>query len=70
MIKEYEIRIVQCETRVQSLTRELRAEMDAGKRDEMRKRRSGLVEDLGDLKDRRNEEIAEFRFQQGVGADG
>lgn len=43
--------------------------MDAEKRNGMRERRSELVEALGDLKDRRNEEIAEVRFRRGVGAD-
>lgn len=58
---------------MQLLTMELRAEMDvekrAEKRAEMRKKKSELVEALGDLKDSRNEEIAEFRFRQGAGAD-
>ena len=44
--------------------------MDADRREEMRERRSELVETLGDWKDRRNEEIAEVRFRRGVGADG
>ena len=43
--------------------------MDAEKRREMRTKMSGLVEELGDLKDRRNEEVAEVRFRQGGGAD-
>ena len=68
IIKEYEIENAQYETQVQSLTRELRAEMDADSRREMRGKISELVEELGDLKDRRNEEIAEVRFRQGVGA--
>lgn len=55
---------------MQSLTRELRAEMDGEKRREMRRMRSELVEEMGDLKDRRNEEIAEVRFRQGVGSGG
>ncbi len=38
--------------------------MDGGKKVEMRKRKSELVEMLEDLKDRRNEEIAELRFRQ------
>ena len=53
---------------MQLLTRELRAEMDADRGREMRGKISELVEELGDLKDRRNEEIAEVRFRQGVGA--
>lgn len=52
------------------LTRELRAETDSDKRREMRRMRSELVEKMGDLKDRRNEEIAEMRFRQGGGDDG
>ena len=55
---------------MQLLTRELRAEMDGGKRREMRRMRSELVVEMGDLKDRRNEEVAEMRFRQGRGADG
>ena len=47
------------------LTWELRAEMDADKRREMRRMMSGLMEELGDLKDKRNEEVAEVRFRQG-----
>lgn len=39
--------------------------MDADKRREMRRMMSGLMEELGDLKDRRNEEVAEGRFRQG-----
>ena len=69
MIKEFEIKFAQCETQVQLLTMELRAERDVEKRAEMRKKKSELVEALGDLKDRRNEEIAEFRFWQGAGTD-
>ena len=53
---------------MQLLTRELRAEMDAHRRREMRGKISELVEELGDLKDRRNEEIAEVRLRQGGGA--
>ena len=70
IIKEYEIKNAQYEARVQALTRELRAELDGEKRREMRTVRSELVERMGDLKDRRNEEIAEVRFRQGGGADG
>lgn len=43
--------------------------MDAEKRREMRTKMSELVEELGDLKDRRNEEVAEVRFRQGGGVD-
>lgn len=64
MIKEFEIKIARCETQVQLLTMELRAETGVKKRAEMRKEKSELVEALGDLKDRRNEEIAELRFRQ------
>lgn len=70
IIKDYAIKNAQNEARVQSLTRELRAEMDGEKRREMRRMRSELVEEMGDLKDRRNEEIAEVRFRQGVGSGG
>ena len=35
------------------------------RRKEMRGEISGLVEEMGDLKDRRNEEVAEVRFRQG-----
>lgn len=55
---------------MQLLTRELRAEMDVDKRTEMRRKRSELVEEMGDMKDRRNEEIAEMRFRQGRGVGG
>ncbi|KAF6241397.1 hypothetical protein HO173_000107 [Letharia columbiana] len=65
IIKEYEIQNAQYETQVQLLTRELRAEMDADRRREMRGKISDLVEELGDSKDRRNEEIAEVRFRHG-----
>lgn len=41
--------------------------MDGEKRRGMRKEMSGLVEKMGDLKDRRNEEVAEVRFRQGGG---
>lgn len=70
MIKEYEIKNAQYEAQVQLLTRELRAEMDGDKRKEMKRMRSELVGEMGDLKDRRNEEVAEMRFRQGRGAGG
>lgn len=70
IIKAYEIRYAEDEAQLVLLTREMRAEMDGEKRREMRKEMSGLVEKMGDLKDRRNEEVAEVRFRQGVGGGG
>lgn len=54
-------------TLVQLPTREMRAAMDLDKRIEARRSRGESVEELGDSKERRNEE---FRFRQGGGADG
>ena len=51
-------------------TREMRVTMDLDKRIEARRSRGESVEELGDSKERRNGEIAEFRFRQSGGADG
>lgn len=55
---------------IASLTRELRGEMNVVKRAAIIGARSSLVEKSGDVKDDRNEKIVEFRFRQGVFADG
>ena len=68
--KDCETKTKRVEERIENLTLALRAEMDAEARERMRKHRSVLTEEVGDLKDKRNEEIAEFRFRQGVWADG
>lgn len=44
--------------------------MDGERRKGMRREMSALVEEMGDLKDRRNEEVAEVRFRQGGGGGG
>ena len=58
------------EEEIERITVALRGEMNAHAREELRTQRCGLVEELGNFKDARNEEIAEFRFVQGVWADG
>jgi len=62
--------VTDIEEEIEALTVSLRADIDPAQRTLMQKLRSTLVEEIGELKDARNEELAEFRFQQGVWGDG
>lgn len=69
-VHRYEQTIKTVEGEIYNCTVALRAELDPQKRKELKDHRSALVEEIGDLKDARNEEIAEFRTKHGVWADG